>query len=271
MRQNLLKSFLQNGADVGSEQVQAIAEKTGVDNTDLNRLFGEHLQKEETDANHSYPFYAQFYDETGTFIGNYGAGKPETEQQTYVVSYKMLGLKEGSTAEQIVKKIGIEDNPNRQMLLKGDSSKYVPIAELALSVGAFKLPPKSHRNAIKNAIDTTKSDDYEIGGCGYHKPNGEFIHLQAVDGKPAGAGNPTVEVFNAVDMDIKVEKNDILIYDSGKKVVREAKVEYTWHIHPSKTNAKNYQQAPSLTDFNFANNYDKIKQHFFISKGSFKK
>ena len=266
MGQNLLKSFLQNGADVGSEQVQATAEKTGVDNTDLNRLFGEHLQKEETDTNHSYPFYAQFYDETGTFIGNYGAGKPETEQQMYIVSYKMLELKEGSTAEQIVEKIGIEDNPNRQMLLKGNSSKYVPIAELALSEGAFKLPPKSHRDAIKSAIDTTKSDDYEIGGCGYHKPDGQFIHLRAVDGEPPGAGKPTVEVFNAVDMDKKVEKDDILTYQSGVKVVTERKVEYTWHIHPLKTNSKNHQQAPSLTDRNFARSYDKIKQHFFISK-----
>ena len=187
----------------------------------------------------------------------------------FVFSKKMLELETKSTIEQIIKKIGIEDNPNRKLLA---GSKYVPIAELKLNVGAFKLPPKSHRDAIKDAIDTTHSADmnYEIGGCGYHKSDGQFIHLRAVDGEPPGAGIPTVEVFNAVDMDNKVEKNDILKYKSGIKAVRDEKVEYTWHIHPLKTNSKNHQQAPSLTDRNFARSYDKIKQHFFISK-SFKR
>lgn len=265
--ENLLKSLFENKGNVANEQVIESAHKIGIDNTNLNRFFDVLDENSESEMDISYPFYAKFYDNLGNNIGEYGIGSPKTEKQIYIVSFKMLGLKEDSTPKQIVEKIGIEDNSNRMMPTEIDTEKFVSIAELKLNKGVFKLPPKSHRDEIKKAVEDTYSDtmDYEIGGCGYHKSNGAFLHLRAEDGKPATVGNPTVEVFKAVDFDQKVEKADIEKYASGVRAIKAAKVEYTWHTYPPKTNPLSAQQAPSMRDRSFSGNYDEIKQHFLVS------
>ncbi len=265
---NLLKSLFENKGNIANEQVIESAQKLGVDNTNLNRFFDALDKDTESEASISYPFYAKFYDDLGNSIGSYGIGSPKTEQQIYVVSFKMLGLKEGNSAEEIVQKVGLEDNYNRMLPTKLDAKTLTPIAELKLSVGVFKLPPELHRNEIKAAIEATYNDEmnYEIGGCGYHKSDGQFLHLRAEDGKTPSVGNQEVAVLYPQNFDVLVEKEHQTKYNSGVRTVKEDRVEYTWHTHPPKTNPNHFQQMPSSHDRSFAGSYDKIKQHFMISK-----
>ncbi len=211
---------------------------------------------------------AKFYDETGTFIGNYGA--TDDNSPIYIVSGKLVfprrfqvGMTQ-MTAKEIVAQVGTEVIYDRQR----------PINELKLHAGIFKLPPKAHRDEIQKIIEQTHLDtqiptkldnvDFEIGGCGYHNNAGDLIHLRAVDGKKDDV-YPSVSVFNAVDYASKVDTNQQLIAESGARLIYENRVEYTWHTHPPKLNPRSFEQTPSIHDFRFGKSYQHIKQHFLIS------
>jgi hypothetical protein len=202
-------------------------------------------------------FSAVIYDEEGNRIGNVGTITSTT--QVYIASCKMLfpaKFKEGNkkmTVEEIVKLVGTETVTDRK----------IAIEELKLHVGIFKMPPKVHRNAIKTIIEDTHTNDmdYEIGGCGYHNTKGDFLHLRAKDGdKPSPNGqNPSVSVFDAIGFESVVDKEHQQIFSRGSKSIQERRVEYTWHTHPPKNNPLEYQQMPSIHDFNLAQSYDKMK------------
>ena len=209
-------------------------------------------------------FSARFYDETGSFVGSIGTIDNATP--IYIVATKTLFQKRffwqrpKITPENIVKRVGTEVIYDRQ----------TPVLELKANTAVFKLPPKEHRDSIKQIIEQTHfqidSVDYEMGGCGYHNNAGQFLHLRAVDGKKALKNqNPSVELFNAVDFDAKVDSFHQLITSGNSRIIAEKRIEYTWHTHPPKVNRAAFQQMPSIHDFNFGNSYPTIKQHFLIS------
>ena len=211
-------------------------------------------------------FRAKFYDTMGKFLGSIGV--IDDDAPTYIVSSKMLFKYDNPdiTPQEIVKLVGTEIIEDRTQ----------PFIELRLHVGVFKLPPKEHRVQIKSIIEQIHIDsqafnkidsiDYEIGGCGYYNNAGKFLHLRAINGKPSmGNINPSVEVFNAINFKNQVDSNHQLITSSGYQTIAEKRIEYTWHTHPPKTNSTLFQQMPSIHDFNFANSYQYIKQHFLIS------
>lgn len=221
-------------------------------------------------ANRPISFTAKFYDVQGHFIGAFG--ETDDNSPIYIVAYERLFPYKSQqdsvrlTPLEIVQLVGTEII----------SDRHTPIIELNLHVGVCKLPPKSHRDAMRKIIEAVHLDpanplkmdsvDYEIGGCGYHNNAGDFLHLRAVDGDVSNANSyPSVAVFNAMEYESKVDSNQQLTTDSGSKLISERRVEYTWHTHPPRTNGLFFQQRPSLHDFSFGNNYQYIKQHFLIS------
>ncbi len=184
-------------------------------------------------------FAAKFYDPQGVFLGDFG--KTDSNSPIYIVScallfpYKLHACDAPITPKDIVELVGTEIIDDR----------HTPILELNLHVGLCKLPPKEHRDEIQHAIEKTHLDpeiphkidsiDYEIGGCGYHNNAGQLLHLRAKDGLSSSRNTyPSVEVFNAIDYETKVDSNQQLITDSGSKLIYESRVEYTWHTHPPK-------------------------------------
>jgi hypothetical protein len=215
-------------------------------------------------------FTAKFYDEKGVYLG--GFGELNDNSQIYVASCEILFPDKFSvgdvkmTPQEIIFKVGTEINYDR----------FPAIVELNTHVGICKLPPKKHRDEIREIIEKTHLDaqnsrkldsiDYEIGGCGYHNNAGELLHLRAQNGKASAFDRyPSIEIFNAIDFYTKVDSSHQLISEGGAKLIEERRVQYTWHTHPPKINPLQFQQAPSYHDYLFGNNYQYIKQHFLIS------
>jgi hypothetical protein len=224
-----------------------------------------------TDVGKTMPiFTAKFYDEAGVFIGTFG--ETNADSPIYIAASEVLFPAEFAnsdfkmTTQSIISKVGTEIIYDR----------FQPIVELNTHIGICKLPPKKHRDEMRQIIESTHLDannahkidevEYEIGGCGYHNNAGELLHLRAIDGKPMGKDRyPSIEVFNAIDFYTKVDSNQQLFSENGVKLISERRVEYTWHTHPPKINPRKFQQSPSYQDYLFGNNYQYIKQHFMIS------
>ena len=215
-------------------------------------------------------FAAKFYDDAGNFIGSFG--KTDEHSPIYIACCEKLfpdrfkANNRTMTAQEIVETIGTEWITERKQ----------PVLELRSHQGLFRLPPKEHRQAIKKAIEDAHLDaqtphkidsvDYEIGGCGYHNSQGQFIHLRAVDGEHANnREKPSIAIFNTIDYEKQVDEVHQIMTDQGSKLIAERRVEYTWHTHPPKVNASFVEQTPSLSDYKFASSYERIKQHFLIS------
>lgn len=216
------------------------------------------------------PFTAKFYDETGIFLGTFG--EVDDNSPVYVASCAVLFPYKFSTGDLKMTPQEVIDKVGTEIIF----DRFQPIIELNLHVGVCKLPPRKHRDEIKQIIENVHLDaqnphkideiGYEIGGCGYHNNAGELLHLQAQNGGLSGDNRyPVIEPFNAIDFYSKVDSNQQLITDSGSKLISERRIEYTWHTHPPKINSRKFEQSPSYHGYLFGNNYQYIKQHFLIS------